>query len=207
MAAGMAFWDQFIADFLLGAMFAADESGIIDAIAIFVQKEVHPLIHALHALMPSFEPIVHAIAILVDKAFDRLAAFFEYMSVTVAFQTMRAVVFAGDIVDPVAVEIDDIVDKSVFVSVDKTSIEIVDPIAVCIYEMIVAAVLVCVDKGKVVWIGCESEVVDPIAVCVEKAIIEAVAVLVDIADDSGVVCRILAGLSPCGLDPENDYEE
>ena len=203
----MAFWDQFIADFLLGAMFAADESGIIDAIAIFVQKEVHPLIHALHALMPSFEPIVHAIAILVDKAFDRLAAFFEYMSVTVAFQTMRAIVLTGDIVDPVAVEIDDIVDESVFVSVDETSIEIVDPIAVCIYEMIVAAVQVCVDKGKVVWIGCESEVVDPIAVCVEKAIIEAVAVLVDIADDSGVVCRILAGLSPCGLDPEIDYEE
>ena len=66
-------------------MFTAYESGVIDAVAIFVQKEIHPSIHPLHALMPSFEPVVHAIAIFVDKVFDRVAAFFEDVSVTVAF--------------------------------------------------------------------------------------------------------------------------
>ena len=66
-------------------MFTAYESGVIDAVAIFVQKEIHASIHPLHALMPSFETIVHAIAILVDKAFDRVAAFFEDLPVTVAF--------------------------------------------------------------------------------------------------------------------------
>jgi hypothetical protein len=184
--------------------FAVQQTGVVDAVAVFVKKEIHASVVHEHALMQAFEKIVHAVAVLVKKAFHRAATLFKNVPKTVTFQTARAVLLAGDIVDIVAVEIDNIIDIAVSVAVEVAPVKIIDAVAVAVSEKIVTAVFVFVDEGEMVPIGSQTDIIDTVAVTVAEKIVAAVFVFVDVADNFGGGRLFLLGVQSGRWQDEGD---
>ena len=121
---------------------AAQQAGVVNAVAVLVQEEVHPPFLGLQPLVQSLERVVHAVAIGVAELLDLVPALFKDAAKAIAQQPVRAVLCAGDVVDAIAIEIDDIVDEAVVVCVAEATVEIVYAVSVLVAESVVYAVFI-----------------------------------------------------------------
>ena len=128
--------------------------------------------------MQSFQAVVHAVAIAIDKAFERVAALFEEAAIAPATQAAPIVFFARYIVVFVVVGIDDIVDKTIAVGIDIAPIPIVDTVAIIVAKVVVYTVFIFICERKVVRIGLVVDIVYAVAIGIAEAVVDAVAVCI-----------------------------
>jgi hypothetical protein len=125
---------------------------------------------------------VHAVAIAIDEAFERVAALFKEAAIAPAAQAAPVVFFARYIVVFVVVGIDDIIDKTIAVSIDIAPTPIVDTVAILVAKAVVYTVFIFVCERKVVRIGLLVDIVYTVAVGIAEAVVDAVAVGIYKAD-------------------------
>ena len=77
---------------------AAQQAGVVNAIAVLVQEEVHPPFLSVQSLVQPLERVVHAVAIGVAELLDAVPALFKDAAKAIAQQPVRAVLCTGDVV-------------------------------------------------------------------------------------------------------------